>query len=56
MNLDGRLKFNYRNNGVSIIEKDINKFSSTYDNWPLQRGFEKYPFNQGKRYATKEYC
>jgi hypothetical protein len=25
-------------------------------NRPLQRGFEKYPFNQGKRYATKEYC
>jgi hypothetical protein len=25
-------------------------------NRPLQRGFEKYLFNQGKRYATKEYC
>jgi hypothetical protein len=25
-------------------------------NRPLQRGFEKYPINQGKRYATKEYC
>jgi hypothetical protein len=25
-------------------------------NRPLQGGFEKYPFNQGKRYATKEYC
>ena len=31
MNLDGRLKFNYRNNGVSFIEKVVNKFSSTYD-------------------------
>jgi hypothetical protein len=50
MNLDGRLKFNYRNNGVSFIEKDINKFSSTYDNWPLQRGFE---FNQEKDMQRK---
>lgn len=30
MNLDGRLKFNYRNNGVPFIEKIVNKFSSTH--------------------------